>query len=103
MTTRMLARAVGATHLAPAVEAVPGLPLSEGPSPGPGYVQFDPELPLPAEANTPAVPSGAHSIPRRWPGLHEQVILFNDWTSPGTLDHFCGEDPCSESNPGEYQ
>lgn len=103
MTTRMLARAVGATHLAPAVEAVDGLPLQDGPFAGPGYVQYDPELPLPAEANTPAVPSGAHSNPRRWPGLHEQVILFNDWESPGQIAHFCGESPCSESNPGEYQ
>jgi hypothetical protein len=102
MTTRMLARAVGASHLAPAVESVPGLDLKEGPFGGPGYVQYDPELPLPAAANTPAVPSGAHSNPRRWPGLHEQVIRFNDWASPGVLEHFCGETPCSESNQGEY-
>jgi len=102
MTTRMLARAVGATHLAPAVESVLGLELKEGPFEGPGYVQYDPELPLPAAANTPAVPSGAHSNPRTWPGLHEQVIQFNDWASPGVLDHFCGETPCSESNQGEY-
>jgi len=102
MTTRMLARAVGAVQLAPAVEEVSGIPLAEGPFEGPGYVQYDPELPIPAEVNRPAVPSGAHSNPRRWPGLHEQTILFNDWQAPGVLDHFCGTAPCSESNQGEY-
>jgi len=102
MTTRMVARSVGATQLLPMVESVPGLSASEGPFEGPGYVQFDPELPLPDEVNRPAVPSGAHSNPRRWPGLHEQVMLFNDWEHPGLIDHFCGEKPCSESNPGAY-
>lgn len=102
MTTRMVARAVGATQLLPAVEPVDGIPSRDGPFEGPGYVQFDPELPLPAEVNRPAVPSGAHSNPRRWPGLHEQVMLFNDWDSPGLIDHFCGEQPCAESNQGAY-
>ena len=101
MTTRMLARAAGATQLEPVVEPVAGLAMGAGPIALPGYVQFDPELELPAEANQPGVPSGAHSTPRTWPGTRQQIVRFNDWEVPGVLLHFCGEDPCSESNPGD--
>ncbi|MEC8191119.1 MAG: hypothetical protein VX127_00160 [Myxococcota bacterium] len=102
MTTRMVARAVGATQLMPVVAPVVGLDAAVGPLAGPGYVQFDPERAIPADANRPSVPTGAHSIPRRWPGLHAQVIAFNDWVEPGRIHHFCGDHPCSESNPGDY-
>jgi hypothetical protein len=100
MTTRMLARAVGATQLEPVVESVVGLETGTGPIELPGYVQFDPEVELPAQANQPAVPSGAHGAPRTWPGTRQQIVLFNDWVAPGVLLHFCGMAPCSESNPG---
>ncbi len=101
MTTRMLVRGVGATQLEPMVESVAGIASEEGPLAGPGYVQFDPELPLPAEVNRPGVPSGAHSKPRTWPGSRQQVAHFLDWDAPGELLHFCGEAVCSASNPGE--
>ena len=101
MTTRMLARAVGATHLAPVVEPVEGIPIATSPSSLPAYVQYDPETELPAEANRPGIPSGAHSIPRTWPGCRQQIARFNDWEDPGVLLHFCGDSPCSKSNPGQ--
>jgi hypothetical protein len=100
MTTRMLARAVGATHLEPVVESVVGLATGAGPIELPGYVQFDPEVERPVQANQPGVPSGAHGAPRTWPGTRQQIVLFNDWEAPGVLLHFCGDAPCSESNPG---
>ena len=100
MTTRMLARAAGASHLEPVVEAVDGIPVMEGPVDLPGYVQLDPEVTMPDEENRPATPSGAHSNPRTWPGVRRQVREFLDWESPGNLLHFCGDAPCSESNPG---
>ena len=101
MTTRMLVRGVGATQLEPTFEPVVGIPSAEGPLRGPGYVQFDPELPRPAERNRPGVPSGAHSDPRTWPGSRQQVSHYLDWQSPGELLHHCGEAVCSASNPGE--
>lgn len=101
MTTRMLMRAVGSTHLEPVYESVSGLSSLEGPIPTPAYVQFDPELTHPVEANRPGVPSGAHSNPRTWPGSRQQVAHFLDWDSPGEVLHFCGDAVCSESNPGE--
>jgi pimeloyl-ACP methyl ester carboxylesterase len=100
MTTRMLARAVGATQLQPMVEPVVGLASGAGPIELPGYVQFDPELEMPTQANQPGVPSGAHGAPRTWPGTRQQIVRFNDWEDPGLLLHFCGDAPCSESNPG---
>ena len=100
MTTRMLARAVGATHLGPAVEIVPGLELREGPVEGPAYVQYDPETERPVEANRPGVPSGAHGAIRTWPGCRDQIAHFNDPVTPGEAVHFCGDTPCTASNPG---
>jgi len=101
MATRMLVRAVGGTHLEPMFEAVPGIESDVEPLTGPGFVQYDPELPLPAEVNRPGVPSGAHSRPRTWPGSRKQVAHFLDWDSPGELLHFCGTAVCSESNQGD--
>ena len=100
MTTRMLARAVDAVHLEPVVEPVPGLDSSLGPITGPALVQFDPETERPVEANTPGTPSGAHSHVRTWPGCRQQIAHFNDWYTPGEVVHFCGEAPCTASNPG---
>jgi hypothetical protein len=100
MTTRMLARAVGATYLAPTLEDVPGLEVQEGPITGPAYVQYDPETDRPAEANSPGIPSGAHSAIRTWPGCRQQTAHFNDSIAPGEAVHFCGDTPCTASNPG---
>jgi len=100
MTTRMLARAVDAVHLEPVVETVPGLDSSLGPVVGPALAQFDPETERPIEANTPGTPSGAHSYVRTWPGCRQQIAHFNDWDTPGEVVHFCGDTPCTASNPG---
>ncbi len=100
MTTRMLVRAVHATQLEPIVEPVEGVPTMSGPTLLPAYVQLDPEVPLPNLENRPAAPSGAHSNPRTWPGVRKQIAEFLDWYEPGNLNHYCGDLPCSESNPG---
>jgi|GEM_PF-1019749 len=100
MTTRMLARAVDVTQLAPMLEVLPELDVSEGPIRGPAYVQYDPETELPAEANRPGVPSGAHGAIRTWPGCRAQIAHFNDAVAPGEAVHFCGDAPCTASNPG---
>ena len=100
MTTRMLARAVEATHLGPIIEAVPDLEVQASPVRGPAYVQYDPETERPVEANRPGVPSGAHGAIRVWQGCRDQIAHFNDAEAPGEAAHFCGEDPCTASNPG---
>ena len=101
MTTRTLVRAVGANHLEPVYEHVLGVPSAPGPLSGPAYVQYDPELPHPAELNRPGVPSGAHSRSRTWLGSRLQVAHFLDWDDPGEVIHFCGVAVCSESNQGD--
>jgi dienelactone hydrolase len=102
MTTELIARAVGARLLLPAAAEVPGLETTTGPAHGgPILVQLDPELPYPAEANRPGTPTLAHSIPRRWAGTHQQIIRFLDQDDPGVVEHYCGPEVCSASNPGE--
>ena len=96
----MLARAVEATHLGPIIEAVPDLEVQAGPVRGPAYVQYDPETERPVEANRPGVPSGAHGAIRVWQGCRDQIAHFNAAAAPGEAAHFCGEDPCTASNPG---
>jgi hypothetical protein len=100
MTTEMLARAVGAVQLAPVHWEIEGLVVSDAPLSGPAISQLDPQTQLPAHANRPAAPSGAHSVPRTWPGARQQTAHFLDWNLPGTAAHFCGETVCSVSNPG---
>ena len=100
MTTRMVARAVGATLLEPFVEDVAGLESAIGPFVGPAIAQYDPMTEKPFEANTPGVPTGAHSVVRTWAGCRQQIAHFNDWTRPGQVEHFCGDEPCTSINPG---
>ena len=100
MTTRMLIHAVDATQLAPMPEYLPELDAQEGPIRGPAYAQYDPETERPTEANRPGVPSGAHGAIRTWPGCRAQIAHFNDSVAPGEAVHFCGDAPCTASNPG---
>ncbi len=100
MTTRVLMRAVGATLLEPSLEPVEGVPSEAGPLRGPAYAQFDPEKERPVQANRPGVPSGAHGAVRTWPGARQQTAHFNHPSEPGEAAHFCGDLPCTASNPG---
>ncbi len=99
LTTRLLARAVGAEVLKPAAEVPAGLISSTSPL-VPAMSQFDPEKPLPTQENRPAESTGAHSDPRTWPGQHAQTARFLDPDDPGVIEHFCGEQVCSASNDG---
>ena len=102
LTTRSLLRGVGTvTLLEPAVEDVHGLESSATPSP-PAYAQFDPETALPAEENRPAPVTGAHGAPRVWAGTNLQTARFLDVEDPGVVEHYCGDAPCSASNPGTW-
>lgn len=103
MTTRALARSVGLVQLEPVVEAVVGLQSVAGPLP-PGsraLVQFDPEVPLPADSNRPAEVTRAHDKPRTWAGTNHQTREFLAVGSEGSVVHHCGASPCAESNQGE--
>jgi len=101
-TTELLARAAGAVQMTPSVYAVEGLEQSDAPT-APALVQFDPELPLPPDVNRPAERTGAHGAPRHWPGSNRQTARFNDPEDPGVVEHYCGEEPCSASNPGSWE
>jgi hypothetical protein len=100
ITTELIARAAGAQQLEPIVHEVPGLSTSPAPIMGRTLAQFDPEVALPPEENRPSPITMAHSNPRTWPGARQQVARFLDAVDPGVVEHFCGESPCSESNPG---
>lgn len=102
MTTRALARSVGLPLFTPSVEPVWGLDPVSGPLPaGRALVQFDPELPLPPDANRPAPITGAHDAPRRWTGTVEQLRTYLSVDAPGRLEHHCGAGPCTASEPGD--
>ena len=98
LTTRLLTDAAGAVLLEPAVD--PFTASASGPLSGPAVSQFDPEVGLPPEQNRPAPVTGAHGDPRHWPGQMQQTARFLDPDDPGVVEHFCGDGPCSASNPG---
>jgi hypothetical protein len=99
-TTELIGRAVGARLLAPSVTEVAGMPAVDAPLTGPAIAQFDPEVGMPPEENRPSPMSQAHSTPRTWPGTRQQVARFLNADDPGVVAHFCGDDPCTERNPG---
>jgi hypothetical protein len=100
LSTELLARAAGATLRGPAVTAPWGIPAGDVPGAGPALTQFDPEVAAPPAANRPAPTTGAHSIPRLWGGAAAQAARFLDPVDPGVVLHFCGDAPCTASNPG---
>jgi hypothetical protein len=101
LTTETLMRGVGATLLEPSVSVPVGIASSATPT-TPAWSQLDPELGIPPDVNRPAPKTGAHGVPREWEGTKEQVLRFLDPADPGVIEHFCGEAPCSASNPGEF-
>jgi hypothetical protein len=99
LTTRLLLEGVGVSLLEPAVD--PWMTPSTGPLSGPAVAQFDPEVALPPETNRPSPVTGAHGAPRHWAGQRAQTARFLDPDDPGVVEHFCGDAPCSASNPGD--
>ena len=96
LTTHALARSVGLPLLSPAVEPVLGLVETEGPL-GPGaaaLAQFDPELGRPHDTNRPSEETGAHYFPRHCEPVHQQIELFLQAGTEGTIQHTCGDGPC---------
>jgi hypothetical protein len=101
LTSWTLARAAGASLLEPYGVAVPGLSAAPGPLAGPAVAQFDPETTDHEATNRPSPSTGAHDTPRGWEGSKRQTLRFLDAASPGVIEHFCGETPCSSTNPGD--
>ncbi|MCA9489195.1 MAG: hypothetical protein KC621_04715 [Myxococcales bacterium] len=101
LTTEALARSVGLPLLAPEVRVPWGMSTGRGPLPERALVQFDPEVPLPTEANRPADVTGAHEAPRTWDGARAQVVDYLTEATSQIVVHHCGEQPCSASNPGQ--
>lgn len=99
LTTELLVRSVGVPLGAPGVTAPPEVEGAALPRVGGGLTQFDPEVALPAPTNRPATKTGAHSIPRLWPGTQAQTAHF---LLTGEIAHYCGEAACSASNPGSW-
>lgn len=101
LTSEALARSAGLPLLEPAVSVpfgIDGVPADLPPG-SRAIVQLDPEVPLPPDVNRPAPVTGAHEIPRLWPGTRHQTI---DYLLGGkAVVHHCGDAPCSASNPGE--
>lgn len=97
MTTRALGRSVQFDVLSPGVEAPWGTGVAAGPFPegSTGYVQFDPELARPPDANRPAPITGAHGAPRLWEQTQRQTLAFLQ--RPGLVTDPC-DGPCTASN-----
>lgn len=100
LTTDLIAAAVGATLLAPSPYQPPDFTETTGPLTGPVVAWYDPQVGIPPVENRPAAVTGAHSLPRLWPGQHQQTIRFLDPDLPGMAEHPCGTDPCTADNPG---
>ncbi len=99
LTTELLVRSVGATLATPSFTTPYGLVAAALPTAGPTMVQYDPEVGYPEAVNRPGGSSGAHSIPRSWPGCIQQSAHF---LATGEVENFCGEAACSASNPGNW-
>ncbi len=99
LTTELLMRSVGATLATPSVSTPYGLVPTAMTTTAPTLVQYDPEVGYPDPVNRPGASSGAHSIPRSWPGCIQQSAQF---LAAGDVVHFCGEAACSASNPGSW-
>ncbi len=105
MTTRALARSIGLSQIGPVVEPVWGLdtvmaPLPPGSS---GYVQLDPERPLPPDTNTPAPVTNAHTTPRKWVETQTMTLGFLEPGAEGTVVSPCGSTACTDSNTTDPQ
>ena len=100
LTTELLMRGAGLELFGPAVAPPADMAAAGLPFRGSGWVQLDPGLAAPPEGNRPAPRSGAHGVPRHFPGQALQVLRFLDPEDPGVIEHFCGEAPCSPENPG---
>lgn len=98
LTTELLMRGVGAPLGEPTVTTPYGIATVALPTEGPAFVQFDPEVDPPEEANRPAEVSGAHGAIRLYEGCREQTVTY---LTEGTVEHYCGDAPCSASNQGD--
>jgi hypothetical protein len=95
----MVLRGAGARVVQPGSE-VRGLSPVEVPAAGPAVAIYDPEQGSSDDRNRPAADSSAHDDPRGWPGCIRQTARFLDPADPGVVETFCGDAPCSASNPG---
>jgi hypothetical protein len=101
LTTDLLMRSVGVPLGAPEVYVPLDVSTVALPTVAPAFTQFDPEKTPPAEANRPAAVTRAHGVPRAWEGAKAQTVAFFEAGREGQVLHFCGEGPCTASEPGE--
>ena len=101
LTTEILARGVGAKLLQPSVTTPFGLETVTGPTQGPAMAQFDSEIGVPPPTNRPSADTATHETPRLWEGAKAQTLLFLDDEAPGTVQSFCGAEPCTAHNTGD--
>lgn len=99
-TTELLARGVEPTVVTPTPREIWDVPSGAPPVAAPAMTWFDPEAAAPPDANRPSPVTRAHSDPRLWDGAKLQTIRFLQADDPGVVEHFCGDAPCSASNPG---
>jgi hypothetical protein len=99
ITTELLARSDGAPLGTPSVTQPTGIQTVALPAAAPVLVQFDPEKGDPDPVNRPPSDSGAHGDPRLWEGCIAQTLQY--YATEGTVEHYCGDTACAESNRGE--
>lgn len=98
LTSELLWRSLGAPLAEPWVAVPYGFDTVTLPRVGPVVVQYDPMLPLPAEENRPAADTGAHNVPRLWPGCAAQTA--HALLDGGEVIQTCGDAACSAENTG---
>ena len=100
MTTELMARSTGLLQIEPVVYSIVGGAQTNGWGFTSGIVQFDPQVAIPDSGNRPGVASGAHNNPRVWEGTRLQTATYLDPETAGSIQHFCGDAPCSQDNSG---
>lgn len=101
LTTDLLMRSVGVPLGTPEVYVPLDVDTVALPTVAPAFTQFDPEKTPPAEVNRPSEVTRAHGSPRTWEGAKAQTLAFFEAGLEGQVLHFCGEGPCTASEPGE--
>lgn len=100
LTSTAFARATALPVAEPAPFATWDLDTVATPISGPAraLVWFDPERELPPLENQPAPTTGAHTAPRLWDAARQQVVDYLDAADSQRIVHYCGDEPCTESN-----
>jgi len=96
-TTELLMRSLGHPLGVPGFTAPEGIASVGLPAAAPLFVQLDPQLGVPDPVNRPASDTGAHNLPRSWPGVQAQTVGV---LRGGLVENPCGETGCDADHPG---